>query len=72
MCARERGRQEKQRGLERGKGLLEGWQVVESEGTPFPCGLGATPIQSGSGLALYGSVCLLPRIDPSLLLHPLL
>lgn len=28
---------------EGGKGLLEGWQVVESEGTPFPCGLGDDP-----------------------------
>lgn len=37
--------------------MFEGWQVVESEGTPFPCGLGDDPpTQSGSGLALYGSV----------------
>lgn len=34
------GKVREQRGLERGEGLLEGRQVVESEGTPFPCGLG--------------------------------
>lgn len=26
-------------------------------GHTFPCGLGAAPIRSGSGLTLYGSVC---------------
>lgn len=29
-----------------GEGLLEGRQVVESEGTPFPCGLGDDPPSS--------------------------
>lgn len=45
LCVLGRGKAGRERrGLEkRGKGLLEGWQVVESEGTPFPCGLGNDP-----------------------------
>lgn len=65
MCW-ERGRW----GLEMGEGLLEGRQVVESEGTPFPCGLGDDP----HPVRLRADplwLCLSPpKIDPSLLLHP--
>lgn len=71
VCAGERGGWGEPRGLERGEGLLEGGRWWNLRASPSPAAWGTTPIRSGSGLTLYGSVCpLLPRIDPSLLLHP--
>lgn len=51
VCAGERGRciGRAQGPGEGGEGLLEGRQVVESEGTPFPCGRGQPPSNQAQG-----------------------
>lgn len=65
------GRVGRAEGPGEGEGLLEGGRWWNLRASPSPAAWGTTPIRSGSGLTLYGSVCpLLPRIDPSLLLHP--